>query len=100
MFVGIGAAQFVGFIEVMIDLEVDLLSCERVRTTQPLVVEREYGFVSILLPPNPAVTRRVQAIADIIVVRLRHHAQELGDETCGIHRGAVCIPGTTLNNRI
>src|SRR5207253_7917388 len=65
--VSVGDAQFVSRVEVVIDLGVDLLSCE-------IPAGSEHTLCAAIFASCPTNSGSVQSIADFVVIRRRHRA--------------------------
>ena len=78
------AIDFVSGAEIVIDLDVELFACIGGAETKPIV--------GAVLGLRPLKSGSVQAVAGSIIVRLRHHAEDLIDITGRIHLRPVGIP--------
>ena len=72
-------------VEVVVDLDIDLLSSE-------VSAGSEYAFRSVAVSPNPSITRRIETVADLIVVGRRHFGQKFRQVAGGIERLSVRVP--------
>src|SRR5215470_20243792 len=87
-------------VEVVIELAVDLFPSQLVGSTESGVVKREDAFLTVTLMARPPITGSVQSVADFVVVRQRHQAIELGDESSRINSLAIRIPGSALHDGV
>src|SRR5678816_3533117 len=79
LFIRVGCRGLVGSVEIVVQLDVDLLACD----ASP--AKSEYPFAAAFDPANPPVARRIQAIADLVVVRQWHLVQQLSNKAGRIH---------------
>ena len=91
-FVAPPRVDFISRIEVVIDFEIELLAY--IRLAEAKAIRAATGLL------HPTIVGRVQAIADFVVIRIRHRAQHLFDIARRIHLAAIRIPGGSLNDRV
>src|SRR5437870_4005431 len=74
-FVRVGHRQLVCRVEIVIEFEVGLLAVDS--PEESVRSESEEVLAAAVLRANPSITRRVQTVADLVVVRRRYLAQKL-----------------------
>ena len=103
-FIRVAHTQFVGRVEVVIDLGVDLLAAETGQGGDSTIIGSKYGLGAAALVAAPPIARGIQTIAEnlgghtgihdgLVVVRQRHLGQDLCNKSCRIHSCAIGIPG-------
>jgi hypothetical protein len=90
--VAIAAVDFVRGIEVVIDLDINLLAVNGFADSKAIVGARA--------AQNPTVACRIEAVADLVIVRHRHDIEQLRHVPGRIHASSIGIPGLALNNRV
>src|SRR5262245_11491157 len=88
--VGVPRTELRVVVESVVDLRIDLFAAG--------VITNSEEIVGAVQGANPPETGCIQTIADVVVVRNRHLAQHLIDESGRVLRNPVSVPGGALDN--